>query len=94
MFLINLVIHYRLKERTDLETVSFPYLIRCIKTAGELSNVTDGEIKPYTKKLEDSYINESGIIKNTRFLFPTSASFPDSGILLYLTEYPDRKVEG
>jgi DNA mismatch repair ATPase MutS len=81
MYIINLVIHYRIKQRTDIETVSFPYLIRCIKTAGELSAVKDGEIKPFTKRLAELVKASSGIIKSTRFLFPTNVNFTDTGII-------------
>jgi DNA mismatch repair ATPase MutS len=81
MYIINLVIHYRIKQRTDIETVSFPYLIRCIKTAGELSAVKDGEIKPFTKRLAELVKASSGIIKSTRFLYPTNVNFTDTGII-------------
>ena len=81
VFLINLFIHYSSKRKTDQETISFPYLIRCIKTAGELAKVNDTEIKPYTKKLGELYQACNKIVKNTRFLFPTAASFTDSGFL-------------
>ena len=50
VYIINLVIHYRSKRRTEFDTFSFPYLIRCIKTAGELSSITDGETKTITQK--------------------------------------------
>ena len=81
IFIINLLIHYRFKQKNEFETASFPFLIRCIKTAGELSNVTEEEIKNYVKKLADLYRASSKIVKNTRFLFPKQSSFTDSGIL-------------
>jgi len=80
MFVINLLIHYRVKQRTASETISFPYLIGCIKTAKVLSTMTDGEIKRFTKRIEELYRASSGILKNTRFLFSTTSNFTDSGI--------------
>ncbi|MFA5308423.1 MAG: hypothetical protein WC370_02925 [Dehalococcoidales bacterium] len=84
VFIINLLIHYYTKRRKDLETISFPYLISCIKTARKLSSVTYGEIKPYTKRLEELYKTSRGILKKARFLFPTDPSFTDpaTGFLL------------
>jgi DNA mismatch repair ATPase MutS len=81
IFLINLVIHYSNKRRTDIEAVSFPYLIRCIKAAGELSAITDGEIKLRANRLGALFKATSGIVKKTRFLFPTMSSFTDTGNL-------------
>jgi DNA mismatch repair ATPase MutS len=81
VYIINLVIHYRSKRRTEFDTFSFPYLIRCIKTAGELSSITDGETKTITQKLAELYKASSKIIKNTRFLFPKETSFTDTGVL-------------
>jgi DNA mismatch repair ATPase MutS len=81
VFLINLFIHYSIKRKTDQETVSFPYLIQYIKTAGELSKITDGEIKAFSQKLSELNNACNKIVKNTRFLFPTKSSFTDSGIL-------------
>ncbi len=81
VYIINLLIHYRAKRRTEFETFSFPYLIRCIKTAGELSNVMGGEIKPYSNKLQELYKASSKIIKSTRLLFPSTSNFTDTGIL-------------
>ena len=77
IFIINMLIHYRLKQKNEYETASFPYLIQCIKTAGEISVVTNGEIKNYTNKLAEMYKASSKIVKNTRFLFPTRSSFTD-----------------
>jgi DNA mismatch repair ATPase MutS len=81
VYIINLVIHYRSKRRTEFDTFSFPYLIRCIKTAGELSSITNGETKTITQKLAELYKASSKIIKNTRFLFPKETSFTDTGVL-------------
>ena len=81
VYIINLVIHYRSKRRTEFDTFSFHYLIRCIKTAGELSSITDGETKTITQKLAELYKASSKIIKNTRFLFPKETSFTDTGVL-------------
>jgi DNA mismatch repair ATPase MutS len=81
MFFINMVAHFRFQQKNEYETTSLPYLIRCIKTAKELSALTNGEIKTYTQKLQKSYGDAAGILKSVRFLFPTQSTFTDTGVL-------------
>lgn len=74
MFIINLIVHYSIKRRKDLETISFPYLIGLIKAAKDIAAVKNGEIKPYTQKISESYQASHSILSNARFLLPASSS--------------------
>lgn len=84
MFLINLFVHYSTRRQKDLEIISFPYLINCIKAAGNLSGVEGEELSPYTQKLKELYQASRGVIKKARFLVPvnTGAGDPTAGIFL------------
>jgi hypothetical protein len=81
MFFINLIIHYRFKRINEVETTSFPYLIRSIQAAKEISAVTDGEIEPYVNNLREEVKAAGGILKKVRFLFPVRSSPSDTGLL-------------
>jgi hypothetical protein len=84
LFLINLFTHYAAKRSKDLETVSFPYLINCIKAAGAISAFRDEEIGTYTGRLGELYKASRGILKKSRFLFSpnTASTDPATGIIL------------
>ena len=84
LFFVNLLIHYAAKRNKDMETVSFPYLINCIKAAGAISAVRDEELRPYTSKLGALHKASRGILKKARFLFSpnTAATDPATGIFL------------
>jgi hypothetical protein len=86
IFIINLVIHYHVKRRKDVETVSFSYLVRCIKTAGALAFVDCDELKAYTSKLAELACAVRRIPGRARFLFPTDQSFSDPAIA-FILEY-------
>jgi len=84
IFVINLLIHYRIKRKKDIETISFPYLISCIKTAKRLSSIKCEDLKSYTTKLAESSKVTRGIISKARFLFPANQGYSDpaSGFIL------------
>jgi DNA mismatch repair ATPase MutS len=84
LFFINLLIHYAAKRNKDMETVSFPYLINCIKAAGAISVIRDEELRPYTSKLGELHKASRRILKKARFLFSpnTAATDPVAGIFL------------
>jgi hypothetical protein len=50
-FLANLVTHYYIKRRKDIETFSFPYLIGCIQTARDLSSIKCEALKAILSNL-------------------------------------------
>jgi ABC-type multidrug transport system fused ATPase/permease subunit len=77
MFIINLLTHYYIKRKIDLETISFPYLIRCIKTAKTLSKIQNEELQPYTNRLRELYKTSKGIVTRSFFLFPANQSLTD-----------------
>jgi DNA mismatch repair ATPase MutS len=86
MFVINMLVHYFVIHRKDknIETLSFPYLLALIKTAGNLSKIEHGEIGHYTGKLKELYKDCRRIPKKARYLFPTEASMSEYA---YLVEY-------
>jgi DNA mismatch repair ATPase MutS len=87
VFIINLLIHYYIKQKKDrsIATVSFPYLISLIKTAGALSKIKEAEIGQYTGRLEQLSRDSRQILKKARYLFPTDTASGDPA--LYLLEY-------
>ncbi len=84
MFLVNLFFHYSARRQKDLEIISFPYLINCIKAAGDLSGISGEEFQVYTRKLKELYKASRGVIKKARFLVPvnTGAGDPTAGLFL------------
>jgi DNA mismatch repair ATPase MutS len=87
IFIINLLVHYHFKQTkgSNLETISFPYLIALIKTAKTLSEIKHAEIAPYTQELAELYKSSQGILKKARYLFPTDSSSGDPA--QYFLEY-------
>jgi hypothetical protein len=77
VFIINMLIHYSTKRKKDLDTISYSYLISCIKTAKKLSSFTYDEIGPYEKRLEEQYKVSRDILNKARFLFPVNPGFTD-----------------
>jgi hypothetical protein len=86
MFIINLLTHYYVKRRKDLETISFPYLIHCIETAKILSSIKNEELQPYTKRLRELYKVSKGILRRSCFLFPANQNFTDP-VTGFMLEY-------
>jgi len=84
MFLINLFVHYSTRRQKDLEIISFPYLINCIKAAGDLFASGEVEIQSDTQKLKELYKASRSVIKKARFLIPvnTGAGDPTAGLFL------------
>ncbi|MDD4230777.1 MAG: hypothetical protein PHG45_05290 [Dehalococcoidales bacterium] len=85
-FLTNLLTHYYIKRRKDIETFPFPYLIGCIKTARDLASIKCENLKGYTFKLNELSRATQGIIKKARFLFPPNQGYNDPAIG-FLLEY-------
>jgi DNA mismatch repair ATPase MutS len=84
MFLVNLFVHYSTRRQKDLEIISFPYLINCIKAAGDLFASGEVEIQSDTQKLKELYKASRSVIKKARFLIPvnTGAGDPTAGLFL------------
>jgi hypothetical protein len=84
VFFINLIIHYSSKRQKELEIISFPYLINCIKAAGDLASLSNEELRPFAEKLKELQRAVRVILKKTRFLFPvnTGAGDPATAFLL------------
>ncbi|KSV16439.1 DNA mismatch repair protein MutS [Dehalococcoides mccartyi] len=76
-FLANLIIHYYIKRRKDIETSSFPYLIECINTAKRLASIKCNDLKNYTLKLNTLSSATQSIIKKAKFLFPPNQDYND-----------------
>jgi ABC-type multidrug transport system fused ATPase/permease subunit len=83
VFIANILVHYQVKHGKDLETMSFPYLIGCIKAAGRLSSLAYEETGRYSGKLEELYRACRGILKKARFLFPVNQAFADPAQIVY-----------
>jgi len=67
-----------------METVSFPYLLNCIKYAKELSQLEYGEISVYTHKFKVIHKASAKILKKARFLFASTSPYNDPASNLFL----------
>jgi DNA mismatch repair ATPase MutS len=83
IFAANGAIHYFTKRQKDLETMSFPYLIKFIRTAKELSFLSHEAIKQDTGRLDELYRSSQKILGKARFLFPAGQGFGDIVEILY-----------
>lgn len=83
MFVTNLVTHYYIKRSKDLETMSFPYLIDCVKAAGTLSTMARGGMGGHAERLAILYRDCRSVMKKARFLFPASHGFADMVEVFY-----------
>lgn len=77
MFIINIIVHYAIKRRKDLETISFPYLIGCIKTARALSSINHPAIERYTTRLKSQDNIFKSVLRKARTLFPSNQGSAD-----------------
>lgn len=84
MFIVNLIVHYSLKHRRDIDCRSFPYLLRLVRTARSLASVPGDGISGYTTRLDALYRETKSILGKARFLFVSEQYAPDpaSGLLL------------
>lgn len=87
IFIINIIIHYSIKHRKDVETISLPYLISCIKTARTLSMINHPALERYAAKLKVQYSASRKILSKARFLFSSNRGSADpidatTGIIL------------
>jgi hypothetical protein len=87
MLVINIITHYSVKRRMDIETISLPYLLACIKTARKLSLVDHPALASYAQKLKKQYSIARNIQKKARFLFPGNQTANDPIGAGYLLEY-------
>ncbi len=83
VFMANVTTHYYLKRRIDLKTLSFPYLVSCVKTAGALSMIRDDGTREWAGRLAELYGACRGVVKKARFLFPVGSGAGDVGQMFY-----------
>ena len=77
MFIVNIIIHYSIKRRKDVETISFPYLINCLKAVRKLASINHPAIARYTVRLKSQDEITRKILRKARTLFPANQNATD-----------------